>query len=224
MKFKFKGEEVTFLGFLDNVWYHYKAAIVIGFFALIILVVGMTQMLTRDEHDVFIYCVGDVGLTAMAGDNFMNEMSMCFAPDANKDGKRVVDLKFDKFVMTEDASGKRHVYNPSEQLSITERFNLELASGECIIYIMEPNFFKANKAFLADLSQELGYMPDNAVDGKGIVLSDLVSYKATSTLSYFPSDYVICLADHEDRYDENYYRGNVEFLDNLIQYRLVSGK
>ena len=145
----------------------------------------------------------------------------CFAVDANDDGKRVVDLKFDTFVMTEDENGKHHVYNPSEQLSIVERFNLELSSGECVVYIMEPSFFKANLDYLASFEEEMSFVPDKAIYGKGIKLSDLVSYKATTTLSYFPEDYVICLADHEDRFDDAYYKGNVTFLENLIKYNLV---
>lgn len=220
---KFKNEEVTFLGWLDNVWYHYKAGIVIGVFAIVFIAVAMTQFITRDEHDVFVYCVGDHGLSAEAGDKFMQEMQDCFTVDSNGDGKKVVDLKVDKFVMTEDANGKRHVYNPSEQLSITERFNLELATGECVVYIMEPAFFKGNLKYLASLEEELGYLPENCIDGKGIALKDLISYKATTTLGYFPEDYVICLADREDRFDDIYYDGNVRFLDNLIKYKLVSG-
>ncbi|MBQ8758680.1 MAG: hypothetical protein IJZ20_03210, partial [Clostridia bacterium] len=141
--------------------------------------------------------------------------------DANGDGKSVVDLKFDKFVMTEDANGKRKVYNPSEQFSITERFNLELASGECVVYIMEPAFFAGNLDYLASLEEELGYLPEKAVDGKGIRLSDIDSYKATTTLGYFPEDYIICLADREDRFDDAYYDGNVAFFKNLIEYNLV---
>ena len=219
---KFKGEEVTFLGWLDNVWYHYKAGIIIGFCALVMFIACTTQFVTRDEHDVFVYCVGDFGLSAEAGDKFMQEMQDCFTVDSNGDGKRVVDLKVDKFVMTEDANGKKFVYNPSEQLSITERFNLELASGDCVIYIMEPNFFKGNLDYLAPLEEELGYEPENALYGKGLVLSDLPSYKATFTLSYFPENYIICLADREERYDDIYYEGNAEFFKNLIEYKLVS--
>lgn len=219
---KFKGEEVTFLGWLDNVWYHFKAPIVIGFFALIIIVVGTTQMATREEHDVFVYCVGDMGLSAEAVDKFTSEMQDKFTPDSNGDGKNIADLKFDKFVMAENAAGKKIVFNPSEQLSVSERFNLELAAGECIVYIMEPAFFYGNLDYLASFEETLGYVPENAIEGKGIKMSDLKSYKATMTLSYFPEDYIICLADMEKRYEEDYYMGNVQFLENLIKYKLVS--
>lgn len=219
---KFKGENVTFLGWLDNVWYHFKAPIVIGVFALVIVIVGMTQMIVREEHDVFVYCVGETGLSAKASDEFMQEMQSKFTVDYNSDGKKIVDLKVDKFIMTEDGAGNRIVYNPSEQLSISERFNLELAAGECVVYIMEPAFFRGNLDYLATFSDTLGYEPKGTVEGKGIRLSDLSAYKATFTLGYFPEDYIICLADKENRYDEEYYNSNVEFLRNVIEYNIVS--
>lgn len=219
---KFKGEEVTFLGWLDNVWYHFKAQIVIGALALIIVIVGVTQMIVREEHDVFVYCVGEAGLTAKASDEFMQEMQNKFTYDYNGDGKKVVDIKIDKFIMTENAAGNRIVYNPSEQLSVSERFNLELAAGECVVYIMEPAFFYGNLDYLAPFSETLGYEPEGTLEGKGMRLSDIPSYKATFTLGYFPEDYVICLADKASRYNEEYYNNNVEFLRNLIEYNVVS--
>ena len=219
---KFKGEEVTFLGWLDNVWYHYKAAIVIAACAIVMASVASFQYFTREDHDVFLYLVGETGLAAADSKAFMDEMQEKFAPDASGDGKTVVDMKFDKFIMTEDANGKKHVYNPNEQLSATERFNLELASGECVVYIMQPEFFSANLAYLASLEEELGYLPENTVEGKGIRLSDLPAFGATLTLSYFPEEYIICLADRETRLDSAYYDGNVEFFKNLIECKYVS--
>ena len=65
-----------------------------------------------------------------------------------------------------------------------------------------------------------------------MVLSDLDFYwaekygedvprelKQTSTLGYFPDDYIICLADREDRYKKAYYDGNVEFLKKIVEFR-----
>ena len=217
---KFKGEQVTFLGWLDNVWYHYKWHIIISFFALIIVVVGSVQFFSRQEHDVFIYIAGEKGLAAEDADAFMREMEDAFAPDKNGDGKAVVDMKVDKFVMVEKAGGKKELFNPNEQFSATERFNLELATGECIVYILQPEFFRGNLAYFESFLDAFGYVPKNAIEGKGIRLSDLEGYRATMTLSYFPEDYIICLADREDRYNSDYYEGNVEFLKNLVEWNV----
>ena len=142
-----------------------------------------------------------------------------------------MDLKVDKFDMIEDEEGYRFIEDPSEQLTPSERFTLELTVGECIIYIMEPAFFYGNLDYLASFEEEFGYVPEKAVEGKGIVLSDLDFYwaekyaddvpkelKQTSTLGYFPDDYIICLADRENRYKEAYYNGNVEFLKKLVEF------
>lgn len=210
---------MTFLQWLDNFWYHYKVHTVIALFALAIVIVGSWQFFSREEHDVFIYVVGESGLAAADSDAFMNEMSEKFTTDKNGDGKKIVDMKIEKFIMTEDANGRKEVYNPNEQLTASERFNLELAAGECVVYIMQPDFFYANLDYLEDLQDAIGYLPENAVNKKGIALSDLPSYKATMTLSYFPEDYIICLADKENRIDDDYYEGNVEFFKNLIEFK-----
>ncbi|MBE6682075.1 MAG: hypothetical protein E7600_07320 [Ruminococcaceae bacterium] len=217
---KFKGQEVTFLGWLDNVWYHFKAPIIIGFLATVILVVCSVQFFSREEHDVFIYVAGERGLAAKDADAFMTEMQDTFAIDSNDDGKTVVDMKIDKFVMVENASGNKKIFNPTEQMNPIQRFNLELADGECIIYIIQPDFFKGNLKYFASFEDTLGYVPDKAISGKGIRLSDLDAYTASMTLGYFPEDYIICIADKDKKYDDEYYNGNVEFLKNLIEWNV----
>lgn len=225
-------ERNSFIKWLDNTWYHYKIAIVIGAFALVVVVVGLVQMLSKQEPDVFIYSVGQYGLTAEAGDKFITGLEEDFGYDANGDGKCVFDIKIDKFDMITDEEGTRYVDDPTGQNLPVQRFNLEIMAGECIIYIMEPAFFHANTKYLASLEKELGYLPENAVKGKGIVISDLDYYwaekygedvlpqmKQTSVLGYFPEDYIICLADREDRYKEDYYKGNVEFFKSLVEFK-----
>ena len=215
---KFKGEEVTFLGWIDNVWYHFKTAIVLVTLALIFLLVGVTQCATREEHDVFIYCVGDFNPTAKDSDMFMRDMEKRFCPDANKDGKKVVDMKVDHFVMSKDEQGSSYVYNASHQMSEMGAFQLEIGMGECVVYFMEPAFFYSNLAYLEPLESALGYLPENAVEGKGIRVGDLVAKKATMYFC-FPDNYIMCLADRDSRLDKDYYEGNVQFFKNLIEYK-----
>lgn len=231
---KFKGEEVTFLGWLDNVWYHFKAPIIIGAFALVVLIVGMTQMFSKKENDVFFYFIGEGGFTAQGRDMFVNELSESFHVDSNGDGDFVLDIKTEPFklIVDEETGLKRIDDNAFEGTTLSQRFNLEVMGGDCIIYIMEPAFFKANLDYLASFEEELGFVPEKAIMGKGIKLSDLDFYwqeyygedvariqKQTSTLGYFTDDYIICLADRESRYDDDYYEGNVEFLRQLIEFR-----
>ena len=236
---KFRGEQVTFLGWLDNVWYHYKAHIIIGAFALAIAVTGITQCAAKKYNDVFIYYIGEHSLTVEAREMFVNDVSESFFVDSNDDKECVVDIKYDSFKLEiDELTGKPTIDKDAyEGNTIAQRFNLEVMNGDCIIYIMEPAFFNANLDYLASFEEELGYVPEKAIKGKGIKLSDLDFYwqeyygeevaeiqKQTSTLGYFSGDYIICLADRESRFDDDYYDGNVEFLRKLIEFKHDSAK
>lgn len=211
-------EKMTFLKWIDNFWYHNKAAVIIGFFALIILVVGSVQFFSKKNPDVFIYFVGHGKLSDVASDDFREDMEIYFASDYNGDGKVVVDYKEDAFVMVEAQDGNRYVYDPNAQMSETQRFNLELGMGECVVYIMEPAFFNANLDYIADLEDVLGEIPKNGISGKGIKVGDLKAYRNTA-LNRYPSDYVICMARKKQSFSDEYYKGNAEFFKNLVQYK-----
>ena len=218
---KFRGEKVTFLGWLDNIWYHFKAPIVIAVFAIPMLIVGCVQFCSKEENDVFIYVAGEFGLDAKTEHDFKVEMSTYFAPDSNLDGKVVVDMKVNKFEMVDKANGKKVLFNPSKQFKGTEEVFIELGQGECVVYLLQEGFFNANKDYFASFEETLGYVPDNAIDGKGLRLSDIGAYTATNTLKYFPGDYILCFADKSDRVDDEIYNGNVEFVKNLIEWNII---
>ena len=211
-------EKKSFLKWLDNFWYHNKAAVIITLFVSVSLIIGFTQFFTKKSPDVFIYYVGHGALSDVASDQFKEQMQDYFAADYNGDGRVVVDYKEDAFVMVHTEEGDRYVYDPSAQMTETQRFNLELGMGDCVVYIMEPAFFNANTDYIASLEEVLGYVPKNAVAGKGIKVSDLKAYRNTA-LNRYPSDYVICLARKKSQFTDDYYSGNVEFFRNLVEYK-----
>ncbi|MBP3579827.1 MAG: hypothetical protein J6K12_01125 [Clostridia bacterium] len=212
-------EKMTFLQWIDNLWYHNKAAIIIGAFAFVMIVVGLTQFISKKAPDVFIYYVGHGKLSDVASDKFKDDMQLYFADDYNGDGNVVVDYKEDAFTMVQSEQGERYVYDPSAQMTETQRFNLELGMGDCVVYIMEPAFFSANTDYVASLEEVLGYVPKNAIFGKGIPVSSLKAYKNTS-LNRYPSDYIICIARKKTNFTDEYYNGNVTFFKNLVEYKV----
>jgi len=217
-------EKMSFLKWVDNFWYHNKAAVVIGFFAAIIVIVCSVQWFSKKDPDVFIYFVGHGKLSAGAAEEFVEDMELYFADDYNGDGHVVVDYKEDAFIMEQTPDGNRYVSgdpNSNVQFNKTQRFALELGvmTGDCVIYIMEPAFFHANTQYIADLEDVLGYVPESAIKGKGIPLSKLKAYKNLS-LNRYPSDYIICMARKKDIFTDEYYNGNAKFFKNLIEYNV----
>lgn len=215
-----ENQKKTFLQWADNVWYHYKAPILLGIVALVIIVVCSIQFFSKDEPDVFFYYVGQSSCSAKAIDNFKNDMQEIMQVDYNKDGRKTVDYKEDIFVMytVDDGAPQNngaYVYNQQEQMNIVQRFNMELAVGECVIYIMEPNLYKANKAYYLPLNEVFDKVPDFALDEKGIVISDLPAYRKTS-LGEFREDYVICVRAKRSKDKEDFYNANVDFFKTLV--------
>ena len=56
----------SFLKWVDNFWYHNKAAVIIGFFVITGLLIGLTQLISKKSPDVFIYYVGHGKLSDVA--------------------------------------------------------------------------------------------------------------------------------------------------------------
>lgn len=211
----------TFLSVVNNIWYYYKWHIIIGLCAVIMFTIASVQYFSKVAPDVFFYYVGQSSATAKDIEEFCDDMQNIMPKDYNGDGKKKVDYKEDIFVMysiEDGASTGSYVYNSTDQLDIVKRFNMELGMGECLIYIMEPNLFSANTDYIAPLDSVLDKVPENALSGKGIKLSDLGAYRKTA-LSSFPSDYVICLRAKRSGDDIDFYNTNADFFKTLVEYR-----
>jgi len=215
-----KKTKMTFRQWIENIWYHYKAPIIIGFFAMIILVVCIVQFASKHDPDVFIYYVGQGGITAQRQEELVSDMSG-IAGDYNNDGETTVDYKEDIFVMysvDNETEFNTYVYNSTDQMNIVKRFNMELGMGDCVVYIMEPNLYKSNKDYILPLEDAVGYAPSFAMDDKGIKISDLQAYGKTA-LSNFPENYIICVRNRRSNDDKEYFDGNLDFFKKLVEYK-----
>ena len=211
---------MTFLQQIDNFWYHYKPQIIIGFFSVVLLVTCVVQFSLKRKPDVFIYYVGEGEITVEAAEKFRTDMEEILEEDYNGDGHKIVDYKEDVFIMYSvgsETENNSYVYNSTEQMNIVKRFNMELAMGDCVVYIMDSNLYKANKDYIVPLEDSLGYVPEFAYDDKGIKVSDLPAYRTTG-LAAFPENYVICIRAKRAADDEKYFEGNVEFFRALVEY------
>lgn len=201
----------SFIKYIDNIWYHYKYVIVIVFVAIIVFSIALFQTLSQKEPDIFVYHISTQGLTASSKESFSKTMALA-AKDYNEDGIVTVDLK-------------EEVYTPSlqtvqayGQLSVTESFNLELALGECMIYIMDKSFYEGNKQYMKRLDEAIGYIPEFAYEDKAILLSDLPGYKDLPGLHDFAPESYLCLREKRTGMNEDAYNAHMDFLKNLVEY------
>ncbi len=219
---KNKKEKKTFLEWIDNIWYYYKWYIIVGIFGAIMLGVACKQQLTKVSPDAFVYYVGQKSPTAQCIDEFCNDLQDMMPLDYNGDGKKKVDYKEDIFIRytteVQPTESGDIVFNQDKQLDIVERFNMELAVGECLIYIMDDRLFANNVDYIAPLEDVLGYVPKNAIDGKGIRIKNLKAYRTTG-LKYFPEDCVICMRAKRSGDKQDFYESNRQTFKALVEYR-----
>ncbi len=202
---------MTFSKKMENIWYHYKYVILIGLAAFIMLAVALTQFLTKTSPDIFVYHVSREGLTAVSKENFMLSMELVAGTDYNGDGKVKVDLKED--IYTGDV-----VTASPNALNTTEAFNLELALGDCVVYIMDRSFYNGNRDYMMDLEEVLGYVPAYAFDEKAIKVCDLPAYNKLAGLKDFSENSYICLRSQRKGMDDEYYDRHVDFFKKLVAY------
>lgn len=205
----------SFIKFIDNIWYHYKFIILIGIAAFIMLSFAMCQMIKKVSPDIFIYHITSQGLTAVSKDEFTDSLGE-IADDYNGDGKVKVDLKEEVYALS-----PTNVVRPNE-ISPTDSFNLELAHGECMIYIMDKTFYEGNKQFMEDLDVIFGYIPEKSVDNKAFILSDLAVYRKYPVLHEFSEDSYICLRKKRVGVfgmDSESYSHHIDFFKKLIEYK-----
>ena len=201
----------SFIKFVDNLWYHYKYVIIIVLASIIVLSIALFNTFSQKEPDIFIYHISTQGLTAVSKENFTKTMSLA-AKDYNGDGVVTVDLKEEVYTPS------LHTVQAYGQLTVTESFNLELALGECMIYIMDRNFYEGNKQYMKRLDEAIGYMPEFAYEDKAILLSDLPGYRNLPGLHDFANESYLCLREKRTGMDENAYNAHMDFLKNLIEY------
>lgn len=207
----------SFVKMVENIWYHYKWAIIIGSLALVMLIAGLMQLASQKAPDVFIYHVSSEGVTVKSVERLTDSLSE-LASDYNRDGVVNVDFKEEIYVPDAISAGEG-------QLSVTDSFNLELFAGECVIYIMDESFYLGNRDYMVDLVDVLGYVPVGAYDDKALLLSQLPAYESTPGLMDLPAESFICIRKERiglNEMDESVYANNLDFFRKFVEFASYS--
>lgn len=200
----------TFSKKVENIWYHYKFVILAVLAALIMFGFALAQSLSKKEPDISVYHIAQTGLTASSQDNFRESMKL-IAEDYNGDGMVTIDFKEEVYV-------PEMVNSKPNELSSSDKFNLELALGDCVIYIMDESFYRGNKDYMCDLKEVLGYLPDAAYDDRAILLSALPAYKTVPGLRDFDPNSYLCLRKKRAGMKNSEYSAHVDYFKRLVEF------
>lgn len=221
--------QMSFNQKLSHIWFYYKWMIICAAVVLVMIVTCFVQCASKDTVDAMVMYIGDHYLPIEYVRSLNASLENVMSNDFNNDGKKTVDfLQIRLDMYTPDgygSGGKKEIYKPSEQVETLQRIEVETATGQSVIYVLEPTLYESYKHVLAPLKDVLGYTPENAVDDYGIKVSSLEVYQDTY-LSYLPKDSIICI--RAERTEGNmftkkdspaYYASNAEFFKELIEYK-----
>ncbi|MGI6197322.1 MAG: hypothetical protein ACOYIO_09650 [Eubacteriales bacterium] len=195
---------------IENLWYHEKYVILAILAALIMVGFALAQSLSKKTPDIAVYHISQIGLTASSQDNFRESMKL-IAKDYNGDGTVNIDFKEEVYI-------PEMINSSPNELSSSDKFNLELAMGDCVIYIMDESFYRGNKQYMCDLEDVLGYLPDMAYDDRALLLSALPAYKTVPGLRDFDPNSYLCLRQKRVGMKDSVYDAHVDFFKRLVEF------
>ena len=212
----------------DNFWYHYKIAIILGGLLLIFVIFCVAQCASKVKGDANIAYIGAMEIDSEAYDDLQSALNSILGEDLNGDGRVHVDFTQFSYmtgVQAENmrASGKAVDY---QSLMTTQtQINLELATGNIVIYFINPEVYKelSIPGRFMPLEDSLGYVPDYAYDAYSIKLGNLPCWDYYQGLYNFPEGTLITVRDlqvsEEDKKDitERYER-NLIMFKRLVEF------
>ena len=215
---------LSFTARLSNLWYYYKWFILLGLVAVILLGTAMCQMIAKKSPDAMIMYAGPAAIPAESYQTFDRTLAEIMREDYNGDGYKVVDFMENTFLMYEpEGQNQNVVYNVTGQSETQKRFQIEIAMGSSVIYILDETLYQTIKDVLLPLKDALGYQPQGAIDDYGIRLNSLAAYQKTA-VCYLPGDSILCVRAKRDSNiiksndDEAYYRANLSYFRDLVEY------
>lgn len=190
--------------YLENLWYHEKAKIII--IGVIIVFVGFSavQCATNVTPDVYLLYAGEA-VVARDTVNAVDECMEKYIPeDYNSDGKLASDFEAFQF-------GEGFV----EQ---QKYFDAEMYGGKTVILFLSPECFEysKNSNYIVTLKDALGEKPDIANDDYSIRLKDLKCTEKMG-LSALPDDTVVCVGAPKKAGKTQEYQNQIEFLKYMIE-------
>ncbi|MBE6646164.1 MAG: hypothetical protein E7611_00820 [Ruminococcaceae bacterium] len=243
---KLKGSDVQvtlsspFLKWLDNFWYHHKWKVIIITFFAIVLIVGIVQMIKKEDYDIEITVATHTVYYTENLDSLEGALVGLMPKDINGDGKKNVQLSTYKIYSEEeikaaneaetDAEGNPIIYaDEAYNKEQIKQFNSYVMTGECTIMIVSEYVYndiisrRTDDAVLTHMSDIFGdKLPEGTTpDGYGVMLYKTNAYKDLDGFKWIPDDAIICIMRpfaFKQQKGEEKYANAVEYFKNIVEF------
>ncbi len=228
------------LTWLDNFWYHHKWKLIIGLFFAIVIIVGVVQIVNKEDTDIDVTIATHTIYYAENVDAIEKTLISLLPSDLNGDGKKNVHTNLFKIYSEDemkevneaetDAEGHPIIYADSthnkEQM---QQYNSYIMTGQCSLMIISEYLYndlvsrRTDEILLVPMSEIFGEdMPEGVTkDGYGVKLTETGAYKYLDGLRSLPRDSVVCLmrpfviggGDAAEKYEHG-----VEYLKSIVEF------
>lgn len=235
-------EPIKKAGFFENFWYHYKFHTIAALFGIFVIVVGVLQLTTKTNPDIYIMYAGEKFYENT--DGITGAFVGAMPTDYNGDGEKAVnilqirsltDAQKNEIKAQDDALANEYKdgavagSNIDEEFLSSEasRFREEIMVGESVICIISPELYKEIKGnnVLLTLEEALGYKPKRAVDDYALRFKDLYITEYYSVFDTLPDDTLIvirrvtAMTSIKGKKAEERHKNHVDYFKALVEFR-----
>ena len=187
-------EPVKHVGWLENVWYHYKSVILAVTAGIVILAIGIAQLVGRGTPEYYMMYAGPAYFNS-AGTNEFIDAVRSLTDDENTNIALVTatcytDEKIAEQQREFEERGMMFNFDRTFNNDEFERFRNEFMVGSSVIFLLDPELYEEmhDVGIFASLDSVLGYTPDSAVDDCAVLFSELEFAKYYPVFDSLPDD------------------------------------
>jgi len=220
---------------LDNFWFHYKWPVIIGAFFAIILIIGLVQIIGKDDKDNVVVFAGPAQITPNQCAQIEQELSKILPDDLSDDDKKSVAFKSyaiyseEEFKLANEAETLANgqydtVVTTSQNSANYKDYDDYLQTRECSIYFVSPDRYDNFKTYnqVCHMSEIFGEnIPDGMMeDGYGFMLGQLPLYQIDA-FQVMPANTIVCLLKQPvvgSSSDDETYESMEKFFKAIINF------
>ena len=167
------------VGWFKNYWYYYKWRVIAVAFVAVVLIVCMGQTCANSSIDVKVIYGGTYPSSGNNVPGMEAALSSVIPDGYTKDGRKNAALIMFNYYTDEqiiEAQKENPLIKIDPNTNRTElgKFKDSVMANDAYLCFLDPSLYAVldELGLVADLSEVLGYVPEDSVDGKAIRLSD----------------------------------------------------
>ena len=193
-----------FWKWLENYWYHYKWVTIVAVFVAVIAVIGISQMLNKEDADVRMVYFGPATVSGQQAGDMEFAFEQMMKSDYDGDGTKSVQITVLNYYTEEQYAEKKKeaeenetffAYDPSKASDTISQLNTLIGTGDTAICLLDDEMYESLKeqGAFETLETVLGYKPEYALDDYSVYLGDTELAKSYSVFGAIPENTRLCV-------------------------------